>query len=183
MPVFIPPPPLPSVLVIGASGNLGRVLIPHLLAAGHTVSALTRSTSTSTATLPEAITVHRTDYSHGSLLAAFRGVDAIVSVTSTYSTATQKNIIDAAVEAGVKHFLPSEYGVDTSQPSISEVLPPALMKQETVAYLRTKESAGLSWTALCVGAWFDWPLGARSLPPSLPDSRGPTVPHTHTHSL
>jgi hypothetical protein len=30
-----------------------------------------------------------------------------------------------------------------------------------VKYLKNKEKDGLSWTAICVGAWFDW-VGKRS---------------------
>ena len=143
-----------NVIVIGASGNVGQLITSSLLAANFTVSALTRSTST--ATFPPHVAVHKTDYTHESLLAAFRNKDAIVSAIATYSTAQQKDVINAAVEAGVKRFLPSEFGVDTSRPEIYECLPPAIMKQEVVQYLKTKEGEGLSWTAICVGAWFDW---------------------------
>ncbi len=118
------------------------------------MSALTRASSKST--FPPEIVVHKTDYTESSLLAAFKDQDAIVSAIATFSTTLQKTIIDAAVKAGVKRFLPSEYGVDTARSEIEDYLPPALMKQEVVQYLRTKESAGLSWTAICVGAWFDW---------------------------
>ena len=145
---------LKNVIVIGASGNIGQLIVSSLLAANLTVSALTRSTST--ATFPPHVSVHKTDYSHASLLAAFKGKDAVVSAIATYSTTQQNAVIDAAVEAGVKRFLPSEYGVDTSRPEIYECLPPAIMKQQVVDYLKTKEKDGLSWTAICVGAWFDW---------------------------
>jgi uncharacterized protein YbjT (DUF2867 family) len=143
-----------NVIVIGASGNVGQLIVSSLLTSNFIVSALTRSTSTTT--FPPHVSVHKTDYSHSSLLAAFKGKDAIVSAIATYSTTQQKAIIDAAVEAGVKRFLPSEYGVDTSRPEIYDFLPPAIMKQEVVEYLKTKEADGLSWTAICVGAWFDW---------------------------
>jgi hypothetical protein len=72
------------------------------------------------------------------------------------STREQASIIDAAVAAGVKRFIPSEYGNDTFIPEVATLVPPAQGKQETIKYLRTKESSGLSWTAICVGAFFDW---------------------------
>jgi hypothetical protein len=72
------------------------------------------------------------------------------------STREQASIIDAAVAAGVKRFIPSEYGIDTSIPEVATLVPPTQGKQETIKYLRTKESSGLSWTAICVGAFFDW---------------------------
>ena len=147
-------PEIKNVIVIGGSGNVGQLIVSSLLAAKFTVSVLTRSTST--ATFPANVSVHKTDYSDSSLIGAFKGQDAIVSAIATYSTTQQKAIIDAAVAAGVKRFLPSEYGVDTARPEIYECLPPAVMKQEVVEYLKTKEKDGLSWTAICVGAWFDW---------------------------
>jgi hypothetical protein len=72
------------------------------------------------------------------------------------STREQASIIDAAVAAGVKRFIPSEYGNDTSITEVAILVPSAQGKQETIKYLRTKESSGLSWTAICVGAFFDW---------------------------
>jgi len=73
-------------------------------------------------------------------------------------------VIDAAVKAGVKRFIPSEYGIDTSLQHVPELVPPAKGKQEVVAYLKTKEQEGLSWTAICVGAFFDWVSSCRRRP-------------------
>ena len=44
------------------------------------------------------------------------GVDAVVSVLGAPALTTQKAFIDAAAEAGVKRFLPSEFGCDTQAP-------------------------------------------------------------------
>jgi hypothetical protein len=118
------------------------------------VSVLTRTTSNSI--FPENVKVFRTDYSEASLLEAIKGQDAVVSAIATFSTQQQKIIVDAAVKAGVKRFIPSEYGVDTSLPQISKILPPAQPKVDTIEYLKTKEKDGMGWTGICVGAWFDW---------------------------
>lgn len=146
--------PIKNIIVIGASGSIGPYIVSALLNNGFSVSVLTRSGSS--AAFPSAVTVHRTDYSAPSLLEAFRNQDVVVSTIATLSTYQQASIIDAAVSAGVKRFIPSEYGVDTSLPQIADFLPPALPKQNTVEYLRSKESSGLSWTAIIVGAFFDW---------------------------
>jgi uncharacterized protein YbjT (DUF2867 family) len=125
------------------------------------VSVLTRITSS--ATFPSTVTVYCTDYSKASLVEAFKGQDAVVSTIATFSTHQQADIIDAAVATGVKRFIPSEYGVDTSLPQIADLLPPTLPKQKTVEYLRTKESSGLSWTGVIVGGFFNWALQIPSL--------------------
>ena len=98
----------------------------------------------------------KTDYTHASLVAAFKGQDAVVSTISTSSLTEQKRVIDAAVEAGVKRFIPSEFGWDTSGDVALEVAPCTVMKRDPVAYLREKEETGMSWTSICNGLWMDW---------------------------
>lgn len=127
----------------------------NLVVAGFTVSALTRDASKST--FPAEVRIIVSDYTSESLTEAFRDQDAIVSTVGTYSTTEQLRIIDCAVNAGVKRFLPSEFGIDTSDPRIVDVLPPAKMKYDTVQYLKTKQEK-LSWTAVIVGGFFDWAL-------------------------
>jgi hypothetical protein len=143
-----------NVIVIGASGSVGPPIVSALLETGFNVSVLTRTSST--ATFPATVTVHRGDYSHSCLFSAFEKQDAVVSTIATFSVTQQTSVIDAAIKAGVKRFIPSEYGIDTSLSHILDFVPPAVAKQDVVNYLKTKESAGMSWTAVCVGGFFDW---------------------------
>jgi len=143
-----------KVIVIGASGSVGPHIVEALLANDFVVSVLTRTSSSRI--FPPNVKVHRTDYSPSSLLEAFEGQHAVVSTIATIHTHQQISIIDAAISAGVKHFIPSEFGIDTSSKTIGEVIPGAIGKHETVDYLRSKEYLGVSWTAICVGAFFDW---------------------------
>ena len=138
-----------------ASGNLGRPTVNALLAKKQfKVSALTRVSSS--ATFPGEVTVIKTDYTHASLVSAFKGQDAIVCTIATSNLTDQKRVIDAAVEAGVKRFIPSEFGWDTSGAIALEIAPCTSMKIDTVAYLKGKEGAGMSWTSICNGLWADW---------------------------
>jgi NmrA-like family len=98
----------------------------------------------------------KTDYTHASLVSAFQGQDAVVSTISTSSLTEQKRVIDAAVEAGVKRFIPSDFGWDTSGPISLEVAPCTVMKKDPVEYLREKEKDGMSWTSIINGLWVDW---------------------------
>jgi nucleoside-diphosphate-sugar epimerase len=146
--------PIKTVTVLGASGNIGRPIVTELLSQGtFTVTAVIRSTST--ATFPENVRVIHSDYSLPSLTSAFQSQDAVISTIATLSIPTQLAAIDAMIAAGVKRFIPSEYGVDTSGPDILTKLPPAKGKTDTIAYLRTKESQ-ISWTGMIVGAFQDW---------------------------
>jgi uncharacterized protein YbjT (DUF2867 family) len=66
----------PTILVTGATGNVGRPLIDGLLAEGAWVRALTRGPAT--ASFPPGVTVTGGDYAApGTLAQAVRGADAI----------------------------------------------------------------------------------------------------------
>jgi saccharopine dehydrogenase-like NADP-dependent oxidoreductase len=146
-----------NIVIIGAGGRLG----PSILAAfdkdpNFTVSILSRNSSTQT--FPAHITVHRVsdDYPEAELLKAFKGQDAIVSTIATASTAQQHAIIDAAIKAGVKRFVPSEFGSDTRNDKAMAILPQYFKgKADTVEYLKSKESTGLTWTAFVTGCFFE----------------------------
>jgi hypothetical protein len=68
-----------------------------------------------------------------------------VSTIATASAGTQNKIIDAAVKAGVKRFVPSEFGSDTLNSKAKEILPQDFAgKKGAVDYLKTKEKDGLT---------------------------------------
>ncbi|KAI8180830.1 Isoflavone reductase-like protein IRL [Colletotrichum sp. SAR 10_86] len=148
-----------KVLVIGASGNVGTSAIKALLEDGFQVTGLTRETSI--ASLPEGVTHVKSDFSEASLSNVVKGQDAVVSTLSSISPAdalaSQNSLIDAAIAAGVKVFIPSEYGVDTSDPSAPEIIPFLTDKIATLDYLK-KNQDKISWTAIVSGAMFDWGL-------------------------
>ncbi|KAK3045251.1 hypothetical protein LTS18_014221, partial [Coniosporium uncinatum] len=154
-----------------AGGNLGPYVVSTLLKAdtAFNISILARQSSTSK--FPSGISVHRTDYSKESLLAIFKGQDAVISTIATDSLAVQQTIIDAAAEAGVKRFIPSEYGIDTSNPTAPDYVPGTKLKQDVHARLRTKESMGMSWTAIIVGVWFDWGIGTGIMSWDIPNRK------------
>ncbi|KAI1177346.1 hypothetical protein F4777DRAFT_596737 [Nemania sp. FL0916] len=147
-----------TVMVLGATGNLGPHILNALSTAGFHVKALSRSQPRASSTVLANVDVLRSDYSFASLADVFKGQDAVVSTISTLSVQQQLAIIDAATTAGVKRFLPSEFGSDTSVDDEENTAAFIRDKQEVVRYLRRKEAGGLSWTALCPGPWVDWML-------------------------
>ena len=146
-----------KVILIGAGGNLG----PSILSAfdvdeGFTVSILARHSSNST--FPAHLKVHRIgdDYPEAELVAAFKGQDAVISTIATANAVQQKKMVDAAVKAGVKRFVPSEFGSDTLNEKAVTILPQYFKgKREAVEYLKTKEEDGLIWTAFVTGPFFE----------------------------
>lgn len=83
-----------------------------LVNAGFEVSVLARPSSKSV--YADNIKVFKADFpDHKALVEAFRGQDAVLVTTGDFHNigATTIPLIDAAIEAGVKRFLPSGWGL------------------------------------------------------------------------
>lgn len=107
---------------------------------------------------PPNVKVLRADYeSHESLKTAFQGQDAVVSLVGGMALGDQNKLIDAAIAAGVKRFIPSEYGSDTPSSRVREIVPILEAKFATVNYLKSKEKE-ISWTSIIHGPFFEYCL-------------------------
>jgi len=157
-----------NVAIIGAGGNLGPAVVKALVDAGFNVTALSRIGSTSS--IPSGIQVHKTDYdSPTSLAEAFKGQDAVVSTIATGALAQQQKIIDAAVKAGVKKFIPSEFGINTQNISggVAKILGTKVQIQEQLKKAAA-ENSHFSWTGVSTSLFFDWGIKVGFLGYSIP---------------
>jgi NAD(P)-dependent dehydrogenase (short-subunit alcohol dehydrogenase family) len=150
--------PIRTVAVAGASGNLGPAILNQLLAAGFTVTALTRADSQST--FPSTVKVVPVDYdSLDSLTAALKGQDALVSTLATLAIDAQIRLVDAAIAAGVRRFIPSEFG---SNGPLARRLPVFASKVKVLDYLvqkvQERGNEAFSYTAVYNSIFFDWGL-------------------------
>ncbi|EXJ66440.1 uncharacterized protein A1O5_10592 [Cladophialophora psammophila CBS 110553] len=146
-----------KVVLIGASGNLGSIILRELLKSKVLeVTVLTRLSSN--ATFPADASVIKTSYSESELVKAFEGQDAVVSSVGPTGFQDQKVFIDAAITAGVKRFIPSEFSANTMSPTVRELVPVFEAKKVIIDYLREKENTGLTWTGLSIGPLLDWGL-------------------------
>ena len=138
-----------------ASGNIGAAISKALVDSNKfNVSALSRQESTST--YERGIKVIKSDYSESSLIDAFKGQDAVVSALSRAGLGEETKIIDASVKAGVKRFIPSEFGSNTENANAISLIPVLDVKIQTNHHLKAQESKGLTWTAIATGPFFDW---------------------------
>ncbi|KAH9217034.1 NmrA-like family protein [Leptodontidium sp. 2 PMI_412] len=145
---------LKNIAIIGASGSVGKLILDALVReARFHVTVLTRSSST--AIFPTDITTRKTDYSAADLIKAFAGQDAVISVVGLSGFTEQKSFIDAAISAGVKRFIPSEFSSNTLSPAVLQLLPIFAQKKEVLDYLKEKEGSGLTWTAIWPALLFD----------------------------
>jgi len=161
--------PIKNVAVIGGSGNLGPAVVKALVDTGFIVTVLTRLESK--ATFSSEVKVQRTDYdSASSLEKALAGQDAVVSTIATVALGQQQKIIDAAVKAGVKRFIPSEFGLNTQKVTggAAKILGAKLAAQEQLKKA-VVENPDFSWTGISTNLFFDWGLKVGSLGFSIQD--------------
>ncbi|KAL4962563.1 aromatic alcohol reductase [Aspergillus stella-maris] len=141
-----------NVIIVGANGLLGRHLVSAFTSdLRFTVSILTRQHSQ-----PPTSTSY-TAASHTELVKILAGQDVLISVLASHAVAQQKTLIDAAIDAGVRHFIPSEFGFDSRNEEAGKLLPGFLVseKREVVRFLRSKEEVGLRWTAFVTGVFLE----------------------------
>ncbi|KAF2488959.1 isoflavone reductase family protein [Lophium mytilinum] len=153
---------LKNIILAGATGSVGAPILKALLAEpSFNVSVLTRASSSST--FPPSIPTHAVSdaFTEAELTDAFRGHDAVVIATST-TPITKDDLayrfVNAAVKAGVKRLIPSEFGANNLDPRAQKLVPVYKAKGDLLDYLKTKEAEGLSWTSISCGSWLDWAL-------------------------
>ena len=139
-------------------GNLGKFIVESLLRDNFAVTVISRLDSTTN--VSSAVNIKKVDFnSEESLIAALAGHDALVCVIGTMATGEQLRLVDAAVAAKIKRFIPSEYGLNTRTVGASTKLGKMLgTKIKTVDYLiaKTEQFGWFSWTGLGNNLFFDW---------------------------
>ena len=81
-------------------------------------------------------------------------INTVISVVGTTQLASQPPLIEAAKEAGVRHFIPSEFGIDTARAPLAGPLAPMLAGKKGAQQLI--KDAGLDCTLVFVGAFAEW---------------------------
>lgn len=149
---------LTNVMAMGAGGLFGSEVFAALTSEpSFNISILTRKSSKSTFPSKYKVIQVDDDYPLNQLVDAFRGQDALVSTLPGRPYTVHLRMIDAAIQAGVKRFIPSEYGNNTC-PAAAELVSLYGDKAKVIDYLKAKEETGLTWTAIHTGQFFDWGL-------------------------
>ncbi|KAG9236288.1 hypothetical protein BJ875DRAFT_397547 [Amylocarpus encephaloides] len=152
---------LRNVALLGATGTLGSKILTALNRAGFNVTAIQRKESTKSA--PNAAKSLKVDLNSSSDLAsAFMGQDFVVAATPNPRLATEKFWMEAAIQAGVKRIIPSEFSTNL-EAKASQSLPIVKDKLEIRKYVEELGASGkIEWTSVnngpfCVG--FLWTSG------------------------
>jgi uncharacterized protein YbjT (DUF2867 family) len=148
-----------AYISLQASGFLGKPVLDELVKSGKfNITIIKREGSS--ASYPESLTVKTADLSSvESVTEAFKGADAVVSTVGTPGIAGQSILIEAAVAAGVKRFIPSDFGADLDNPKTKE-FPVYKAKLGVHKALREASAANsnFTYTLVCNNAFLDWGL-------------------------
>ncbi|KAG2596244.1 isoflavone reductase homolog IRL [Panicum virgatum] len=155
-----------KILVVGATGYLGRHVVAASARLGHPTLALVRDTAPSDpakAALLKSfqdagVTLLKGDlYDQASLVSAVKAADVVISTLGSLQLADQTRLIDAIKEAGnVKRFFPSEFGLDVDHTGIVE--PGKSVLSAKVAIRRAVEAAGIPYTYVVAGFFAGYAL-------------------------
>ncbi|QPC77857.1 hypothetical protein HYE68_008609 [Fusarium pseudograminearum] len=147
---------LKNIAIAGAAGDLGSAVFKALVNSSQfNITVLTRKNSTST--FPSGTKVIQVDYdSLDSLTAALQGQDAVVSTAGSLVIPSQTLLIDAAIAAGVKRFIPSEFGSNLAVPSVRKL--PVFGTKVAIEdkLIDLAKQGKISYTFVYNGAFLDW---------------------------
>ncbi|KAH6970559.1 hypothetical protein BKA56DRAFT_697029, partial [Ilyonectria sp. MPI-CAGE-AT-0026] len=139
------------------TGGLGALVVQRLLQAGRfNITILSRRQR---GDVPHGAKLVVIDYNdQSSLVKALQGQDAIVSALSRDATLLQLPLIDAGVIAGVKRFVPSEFGGNLQNPNTRQ-LPNYKNKVRVEEYLEEKaKTHGITYTYIYNNVFLDWSI-------------------------
>ncbi|MEV6621933.1 NAD(P)H-binding protein [Amycolatopsis sp. NPDC051106] len=134
------------IFVLGATGKVGRALVPALLDAGAAVRALTRDPAQ--ARIDSRAEVVQADLDTADLPALLDGADRVFVLTQGHSAGREQAVAQAAARAGVAHLVKlSTTGVHFGQTD-------PITRAHAEAEQAVRE-AGPAWTILRPGAFMD----------------------------
>jgi hypothetical protein len=153
--------PSTQIALAGATGNLGIPILKALLDAGFPVTVLSRNGGNAAVLTPHPkIAIKKVNFdSVESLTSALHGVDVVISCVATLAIGSQNPLIDASVAAGVRRFIPAEFGMDSANELCAQ-LPVCAPKVDTQKYLQemSKSNPNFTYTAIANGLFLDWGL-------------------------
>ncbi|GLJ50632.1 hypothetical protein SUGI_1078640 [Cryptomeria japonica] len=165
-----------KILVIGATGYIGRFVALAVVAAGHPTYALIRPMTAFDAAKEKCLhelkdsgvnIVYGDLNDHSSMVKAMQDIDVVISVVGGGQLTDQLKIVDAIKEIGtVKRFLPSEFGHDIDR--ANPVEPGLSFYKEKRLIRRAVEAANIPYTYICCNSIAGWPYFYHTHPSELP---------------
>ncbi|KAF7369782.1 NAD(P)-binding protein [Mycena venus] len=110
----------PSVIVVGASGSVGRPLMLEFLAQKSKFGRVAVLSDPAKTARFDDIQAKGIEIVAGSFLEtkSYKGFEVVISLAGNAAMKLQPAMIDAAIAGGARHFIPSEFGADIAQNGI-----------------------------------------------------------------
>ncbi|KAI7278096.1 hypothetical protein KC345_g6172 [Hortaea werneckii] len=149
---------LKNIAIVGAGGNVGSAALKHLLASDRNfnITILTQPTSTSTFPSHPRLTIQKGTFTDPNFLTpALQNQDALILALGFRAMDLQPHLITAAVSAGVKYILPTEYAGDGLNEEMINAVPvfqPKRLARQQIAEL------GGTWIGIATNPWTDQSL-------------------------
>ncbi|KAL0577976.1 hypothetical protein V5O48_004012 [Marasmius crinis-equi] len=148
-----------SFAIIGATGDVGSHILQAFVSIGVNPLVISRHNSTSDPTLPPSVRLAKVDLEDVDGVADVlkeHNIEVLVSAIATAALKTQYSLAEAAKKAGIKLYVPSEYGFVTDgisrypgEDESSEVV----WKDNFAQHL---EKIGLPYARFFVGSFFGY---------------------------
>ena len=115
------------------------------------------SRNNSPAKFPNSTKVFRVSdgYPDHEMVNAFKGQDAVVLCLGFAADKYHASLVDSSIKAGVKHVIASAYGGNNRSKEAEKLFPIAARKAQIIIELKSRETPGWAWTAICCGLFFD----------------------------
>ncbi|RKU40261.1 hypothetical protein DL546_001313 [Coniochaeta pulveracea] len=152
-----------NVTLVGANGNLGSKILEALVADGSfRVTVIKRKSSQSTPAHAVRIVEVSDDWTLEELRDALKGEDAAIAAWPLRNVDEHLRYAEAAAAAGVKRFIPADYGSVDARSEYARKLVQLFEKKvkvrETLENLSAKSNGSFTWTSIVCGHFFDWGL-------------------------
>ncbi|KAH9908455.1 NAD(P)-binding protein [Xylariomycetidae sp. FL2044] len=150
-----------KIAIAGASGQLAREVIDGLVATHkHEIVALVRKDPAQFPSL-QGVSWVKTAYEKEELVRLFQGVETVFCFFPVHldpGNATQKRLINASIEAGVKRFAPSEWATGVKLETALDAMPWYAGKIEIGHYLEevNKEKKVIEYTRFQIGGFMNY---------------------------
>jgi putative NADH-flavin reductase len=150
-----------SICLIGASGNLGKHILKHLLSSSQNFDVTVLARQSSTSKYPDDVKVVTVpdDYPIEKLKEAFQGIDAVIASLSMMAMHQQFKIMEACYASGVKRYFPTEFGLDDLPQWLLDLREMFKIKHDVRDHLIENQSK-MEWTSICCNAFFEMGVGS-----------------------
>eukprot|EP00835_Amoeboradix_gromovi_P005164 NODE_460_length_8176_cov_0.585737.p3 type:complete len:283 gc:universal NODE_460_length_8176_cov_0.585737:539-1387(+) len=140
-----------TIAVLGATGTLGKPVTTALINKGFKVKIFTRDAEKSKKEFSVKAEYVTVDYkSKDGLIRELKGIDVVVSTLGGPAFNDQFLVLEAAKEAGVKRFYPSEFGAEINDSVKSVLFEPKLKLREAL------KASGIEWTIIENGLFLEY---------------------------